>query len=102
LPELDRMAPVEAIRAVPVSVPVLLLAGGRDRLARPEEARALYDRVRTRARLVWFDEAGRESYYAPDSLRYPHVVLELLHSATAPATDVREYPPSHPVSAQSR
>lgn len=84
LPELDRMAPVEAIGAIPTSVPVLLLAGGRDRLARPEEALALYDRVRTHGHLVWFERAGHESFYARDPSLYQEAVGDLLQVATAP------------------
>ena len=83
LPDLDRMAPVDAITAIPPTVPVLLLAGGRDRLARPEEARSLYSRVRGPARLAWFPEAGHESYYARDPARYAHAVRWLLHGATS-------------------
>jgi alpha-beta hydrolase superfamily lysophospholipase len=84
LPELDRMAPVEAIGAIPTSVPVVLMAGGRDRLARPEEARALYGRVREHARLVWFEQAGHESYYAHDPALYQEAVGDLLRAATLP------------------
>jgi alpha-beta hydrolase superfamily lysophospholipase len=78
LPELDHMAPVEAIDAIPASVPVLLLAGGRDRLARPEEARALFSRIHNHGRLVWFERAGHESYYAHDSALYRAVVRGLI------------------------
>jgi alpha-beta hydrolase superfamily lysophospholipase len=85
LPELDRMAPVEAIRAIPASVPVLLLAGGRDRLARPEEARALYSRVSDHGRLVWFEQAGHESYYARDPSLYQETVGGLIRFAATPA-----------------
>ncbi len=85
LPDLDRMAPVEAIAAIPPSVPVLLLAGGRDRLARPEEARALYGRVSGHGRLVWFERAGHESYYAHDPSLYREAVGGLIRAAAAPA-----------------
>ena len=84
LPELDRMAPVEAIGAIPGSVPVLVLAGGRDRRARPDEARALYRRIRAHGRLVWFERAGHESFYAHDPSLYQEVVGDLLRVATMP------------------
>ena len=45
LPHLDEISPIEAIAGIPSSVPVLILAGEADPLARPEEARALLDRV---------------------------------------------------------
>ena len=46
LTDLDRMAPLAAIGAIPTSVPVVLLAGGRDRESRPDEARAFYEQIR--------------------------------------------------------
>lgn len=85
LPDLDRMAPVEAITAIPSSVPVLLLAGRRDRLARPHEAEALHGRVSDHARLVWFEQAGHEYYYRHDPARYEEVVRELLQRVTSAA-----------------
>jgi alpha-beta hydrolase superfamily lysophospholipase len=84
LPELDRMAPVEAINAIPSSVPVLLLAGGCDRLARPEEARALYSRISNHARLVWFEQAGHESFYTHDPALYQEAVGGLLQTLSHP------------------
>jgi alpha-beta hydrolase superfamily lysophospholipase len=87
LPELRHMAPVEAIRTIPESVPVLLLAGGRDREARPEEARALYRRVVSHGRLVWFERAGHESYYAHDPALYREAVTGLITTATQSALD---------------
>ncbi len=85
LPDLDRMAPVEAIGAIPSSVPVLLLAGGRDREARPEEARALYRRVAGHARLVWFEDAGHESFFRHDPSLYGKTVGPLVAAATSSA-----------------
>jgi alpha-beta hydrolase superfamily lysophospholipase len=87
LPELDRMAPVRAIDAIPPSVPVLLLAGGRDRLARPEEARALYRRVSGHGRLVWVERAGHESCYAHDPFLYGEAVGALIRAGTGPAAE---------------
>ncbi len=82
LPDLDRMAPVEAIATIPATVPVVLLAGGRDQLARPAEAQALYQRIANHCRLVWFARAGHESYYAHDPALYRQAVAELLAVAT--------------------
>ncbi len=58
LPHLDQIAPVDAILAIPRDVPVLILAGGVDRKARPEEARDLQRCVEDHGRLVIFDRAG--------------------------------------------
>lgn len=89
LPELDRMAPVEAIGAIPTSVPVVLMAGGRDREARPEEARALYGRVRDHGRLVWFARAGHESFYPLDPSLYRESVRGMFPPAAAPDSPSR-------------
>jgi len=48
--DVDRIAPFEAIAGIPPAVPVLILAGGSDRLAYPAEA--LHSRVRSHGRLV--------------------------------------------------
>jgi pimeloyl-ACP methyl ester carboxylesterase len=41
LPDLAKTSPVEAISGIPADVPVLILAGGEDPVARPGEARAV-------------------------------------------------------------
>ena len=46
-PDLGKISPVAAVGGIPADVPVLILAGGQDRRARPEEARAIHDRVRS-------------------------------------------------------
>jgi alpha-beta hydrolase superfamily lysophospholipase len=74
LPDIDRMAPAEAIAAIPPSVPVLLLAGGRDQHARPEEAQALHENARANSRLVWFERARHESLFAHDPRLYQEAV----------------------------
>src|SRR5262249_52034256 len=45
LPDADRISPLEAAGEVPEGMPVLILAGGKDRRARPEEAEAIRDRI---------------------------------------------------------
>jgi pimeloyl-ACP methyl ester carboxylesterase len=59
-------------------VPVLILAGGEDPVARPEEAQAILDRVRSHGRLVLFEHAGHMNFpdTAPDL--YQRSVLEFL------------------------
>src|SRR4051794_32371131 len=71
LPELEKIAPVKAIAGIPAGVPVLILAGGEDRNARPEEARALFERVRSHGRLVLFDRGGHMNFpeVAPERYR---------------------------------
>jgi alpha-beta hydrolase superfamily lysophospholipase len=89
LPNLEQMAPVKAIDAVPSSVPVVLLAGGRDRDARPEEAQAMYERVRSHGRLVWFAQAKHESYYRHDPTLYREAVGPLLAETQMPELALR-------------
>jgi alpha-beta hydrolase superfamily lysophospholipase len=62
LPDLEKTSPVEAIGAIPPDVPVLILAGGEDPVARPDEAEAILDRVRSHARLVLFEHAGHMNF----------------------------------------
>ena len=40
VPDLDRFSPIEAVARIPEEIPILILAGGRDILALPDEARA--------------------------------------------------------------
>ncbi|MGJ8496016.1 hypothetical protein ACSFB1_12575, partial [Glaesserella parasuis] len=71
-------------------------SGGRDREARPEEARALYGRVRDHGRLVWFDLAGHESLFACDPSRYRDAVRGILLSAAEDSPRVQPSPPGRP------
>ena len=70
LPELEKIAPREAIAGVPSDVPVLILAGGRDWKARPDEARAIHEKVSVHARLVVFEEADHVRLHATEPKRY--------------------------------
>ncbi len=57
LPELDRIAPAERAGDIPRGTPVLVIAGGLDRHARPEESVAIANRIGPRARLEVFEKA---------------------------------------------
>jgi uncharacterized protein len=81
LPDLDRIAPVDAVSAVPGDVPVLVLAGGADRLAHPDEARALWERMAAHAELVIFEGAGHVGLRQADPERYEKTVLGFLRQA---------------------
>jgi alpha-beta hydrolase superfamily lysophospholipase len=78
LADLDRIAPVEAIADVPSDVPVLILAGEGDRKARPEEARALFERVRDHGELHVFPGADHLKMRHVDPARYRRAVLGLI------------------------
>ena len=42
-PDLESTSPVKAISGIPIDVPVLILAGGEDPVARPDEAQAIFE-----------------------------------------------------------
>jgi alpha-beta hydrolase superfamily lysophospholipase len=78
LPELQRIAPADAIGGIPEAVPVLIIAGGRDRRARPEEARELHRRVAGHGRLVVFERADHLRALDSDPGRFRREVLSFL------------------------
>jgi len=82
LPHLDAIAPVEAVAAIPVETPVLILAGGADDLATPDEARALFERVRDHARLEVFQAATHRDLDAVEPERYRRTIVDFIASAT--------------------
>jgi alpha-beta hydrolase superfamily lysophospholipase len=81
LTDLDQIAPVEAIAGVPDDVPVLILAGDRDRMARPDEARALFERVKTHAQLLIFPRSDHLQMRQVDPALYREAVLGLIDAA---------------------
>jgi alpha-beta hydrolase superfamily lysophospholipase len=78
LPKIDRISPLVAIEGIPDDVPVLILAGEDDRSARVDEARALFDRVRSHADLLIFPGAGHLQMIERDPGRYRDAVLRLI------------------------
>lgn len=73
---LDEISPLKAVAGIPNDVPVLILAGNADRLARPKEARALYHEVATHGRLVLLPGAGHGDLFRSASVLYVRTVLE--------------------------
>ncbi len=90
LPHLDEISPLKAIGGIPDDVPVLILAGDADRLARPEEAQALYRRVASHGRLVFFPGAGHHNLPGSTPGLFDQTVLqfceEIEHAAPAGAS----------------
>ena len=76
LPQLEQISPLRAIEGIPSEVPVLILAGAMDPLARPEEAQALLARVSKHGRLVLFPRADHNNLFASDPDEYRRTVLE--------------------------
>ena len=84
VPDLDAIAPVRAVVHIPAATPVLIMAGGADQLARPEEARALYDRVRPHGRLEIFPGATHHDLADVDPSRYRRLILDFCGGRDAP------------------
>ena len=71
VPHLDEISPLRAIDGIPASVPVLIVAGEADPLARPAEAKALLERLAGHGDLLLFPGAGHHNLLdsAPDDYR---------------------------------
>ena len=82
LPHLEQISPIKAITGVPADVPVLILAGGADRLARPAEAKALYNQVARHGRLVFIPGAGHGNLFRSSPDLYAHAVLNFCSNIT--------------------
>jgi len=85
IPHIDRISPWRAIGDMPGDTPVLILAGENDRRARPEEAAALYDRVRDHGRLVFFKGADHLHMLDRDPERYRREILAFLEPISGKA-----------------
>ena len=75
LSDIDKIAPVDAVGGVPEEVPVLILAGGRDQKARPDEARAIHERLRSHATLSMFETSAHLRLQTTEPGRYRREVL---------------------------
>ncbi|HZW31055.1 MAG TPA: alpha/beta fold hydrolase [Isosphaeraceae bacterium] len=85
LPHLAEISPLLALAGIPDDVPVLILAGADDRLARPEEARALHDRVATHGRLVFIPGAGHGDLLHSAPELYARTVVAFCREIATPA-----------------
>jgi uncharacterized protein len=87
LPNINAISTIEAIDRVPSDIPMLILYGSEDRLARPEEALALYDRVQSHARIEVFSGADHHDLFGKDPGRYGRIVLDFCAKAMRSETD---------------
>ncbi len=78
LPHFEAISPLLAIGGIPADVPVLIIAGANDLLARPAEARALLERVAGHGRLCLFSSAGHNNLFSSAPDRYRRMVLEFI------------------------
>jgi len=76
VPDFESIAPVRAVEHIPETVPVLILAGGGDDLARPEEAHAIFERVRSHGRIEFFPGAAHHDLPTADPDRYRRLILD--------------------------
>lgn len=80
LPHLEDVSPFQAIGGIPADVPVLILAGEADPLARPEEARALLERVAGHGCLRLFPGADHNNLFASAAEDYKTILLDFCDS----------------------
>jgi pimeloyl-ACP methyl ester carboxylesterase len=86
LPHLDEISPLKTIAGIPEDVLVLILAGDADRHARPDEARALHEKVASHGRLVFFPGAGHGDLLRARPELYTRTVLEFCREVASAST----------------
>ncbi len=71
LRDVDDISPLAHIGFIPARIPVLILAGSNDPQARPEEARKLYERIRSQSKLAIIESSGHGPMMVsnPDEMR---------------------------------
>lgn len=78
----DALRPIDDIARI--EAPILLLAGGRDPWATPDQTRRLARAAGDRAATVWFPEAGHADFLRADPERYRQSVVPFLRRALCP------------------
>ena len=85
--DLKKIAPVDALSRIPADVRVLILSGNEDRQARPNEASALYNSVKTHGIWVAFEGAGHTQQFEMYPETYRRIVLDFISSPTLPVQE---------------
>jgi alpha-beta hydrolase superfamily lysophospholipase len=88
LPELDKIAPGDAIRGIPDEVPVLIITGAEDRKSTLEQVEAIFNRVRSHGKMVVFAKAGHLHYHETDPGLYRSELLAFVFQRSRKATAV--------------
>ena len=78
LADVDRISPLQAAGEVPEGTPVLILAGGKDRRARPEEAEAIRERIGAGAELVVIEDGDHLELEGADPERVRAAIRRLI------------------------
>jgi alpha-beta hydrolase superfamily lysophospholipase len=82
----ERISPYQHVAKIPETVPVVFLAGSADRHAPLADVRALFDRVRSHARLVVFAGAAHVALDRYDPELYRTSLFELLNRGSTHAS----------------
>jgi alpha-beta hydrolase superfamily lysophospholipase len=90
LDDIDAISPMNAIDGIPASVPVLIVAGDKDRRARPEEARALHQKIQSHCRLVMFENTDHVRFLDVHPERFRRLLLEFAESCRSADGGERE------------
>jgi alpha-beta hydrolase superfamily lysophospholipase len=85
VPHIDQLSPVAAARGIPDDVPVLILAGDADQLARVDEARAILREVAAHGKLVLFPGAGHGNLFNSNRDLYERTVLDFCREVSGAA-----------------
>lgn len=80
LDDIDRISPLEASAGMPRDMPVLILAGGNDHRATPDEARAIASQIGNGAELIIFEGADHLGLASNDPGRYRDIGMKFLSS----------------------
>lgn len=75
LPRFEDISPINAIGQIPANVPVLILSGGKDTLAPPDEAEALFNRLQSHGRMKIYPNAGHHDLIDSDPELYRNDLL---------------------------
>ena len=78
LPDIRRISPLNKIDNIPENVPIVILAGGADRRARPVEAQALHARVAQHCQLIIINQADHLQLRESSPREYESAVLNFL------------------------
>ncbi|MGO8689788.1 MAG: alpha/beta hydrolase [Thermoguttaceae bacterium] len=76
----DRVSPYDSLQDIPATVPVVFVTGSADPNARLPEVQAMYQRIRSHAKLVVFEGAGHKQMENYDRRLFRATLLQFLES----------------------
>ena len=79
----DEISPVKRLADIPSEIPVLILAGSRDRHSPLEQCRAMSEAIASHSRLIVFKGARHSRLFKHDKGRYRDVLVEFLQRIAA-------------------